>query len=404
MAQHDFAPAWLTFPTPPSSTKVSLSTEKYSESLICPDRSYSVNRRRHNSSDAFEASLGRSNSGNLGRKEKNGWRSQGRNGTVNVNHHGTCNGSGSRSRSSTFHGGKSQGHGENNFSGSVARNEDREKHKQFEAEDFPSLKPEYEQELKQNKSIAAGVWEYPLNTKSRVSRMLIIRKGMKDDFSLSGYPIATSSHIAPVKNRTDVNKGLFKKNFDPPKEQCNSQTKENRLGSAFYQESHECYRKDNSIPADLLGVSESSLKEGDNASSLHNRISTCHERDINLNFDQNEIPQGNGNIFPVQITQSSTFPQADVLSSSLEAEHRLLKEMGWQEDGENDEIYAPLTEDEMREFQTISEQMQKNGVQKKSGLAFDLKFGPWKNNIYNISVENDDTETSSSDTSDDDYV
>lgn len=36
---------------------------------------------------------------------------------------------------------------------------------------------------------------------------------------------------------------------------------------------------------------------------------------------------------------------------------RLLKEMGWQEDSENDEIYAPLTEDEMREFQVISEQV-----------------------------------------------
>jgi len=31
--------------------------------------------------------------------------------------------------------------------------------------------------------------------------------------------------------------------------------------------------------------------------------------------------------------------------------------MGWQEDSENDEIYAPLTEDEMREFQVISEQV-----------------------------------------------
>lgn len=36
---------------------------------------------------------------------------------------------------------------------------------------------------------------------------------------------------------------------------------------------------------------------------------------------------------------------------------RLLKEMGWQEDSENDETCAPLTEDEMREFQVISEQV-----------------------------------------------
>ena len=36
---------------------------------------------------------------------------------------------------------------------------------------------------------------------------------------------------------------------------------------------------------------------------------------------------------------------------------RLLKEMGWQEDSENDETCAPLTEDEMREVQVISEQV-----------------------------------------------
>lgn len=33
--------------------------------------------------------------------------------------------------------------------------------------------------------------------------------------------------------------------------------------------------------------------------------------------------------------------------------------MGWQEDSENDETCAPLTEDEMREFQVISEQVRK---------------------------------------------
>jgi len=31
--------------------------------------------------------------------------------------------------------------------------------------------------------------------------------------------------------------------------------------------------------------------------------------------------------------------------------------MGWQEDSENDETCAPLTEDEMREFRVISEQV-----------------------------------------------
>ena len=82
--------------------------------------------------------------------------------------------------------------------------------------------------------------------------------------------------------------------------------------------------------------------------------------------------------------------------------------MGWQEDSENDETCAPLTEDEMREFQVISEQLQKNGLRKngilKNGLICDFKFGPWKNSTFKPTIENDHTETISTDTSDDDDV
>ncbi|KAI1240094.1 hypothetical protein IHE44_0011543 [Lamprotornis superbus] len=150
-------------------------------------------------------------------------------------------------------------------------------------------------------------------------------------------------------------------------------------------------------------------EKDDESFSLHNSNSPHHERDINRNFE-NEIPQENGNasVTPQQIIQSSAFPQANVLSSSLEAEHRLLKEMGWQEDSENDETCAPLTEDEMREFQVISEQLQKNGLRKngilKNGLICNFKFSPWKNSTFKPALENEDSETSSSDTSDDDDI
>ncbi|KAG9488455.1 hypothetical protein GDO78_007975 [Eleutherodactylus coqui] len=360
MAQHDFAPAWLSFPTPPSSTKTALSAEKPSDSR------YNVIRRRHNSSDAFDAALGRSSGGNFGRKEKNGWRSQSRNGSENINHSGTQNGTGSRSRSGTFHGGRSHGFRDESISESDATHkEDRERRKQFEAEDFPSLNPEQDGEYNQNKSVAAGVWEYPLNSKSRPSRLLVIRKGMKDDFSLSGYPIATSSRNSAVKSGSDAPKSLEAKEASPTQDVDDS--------------------------------------------SLQNRRSTCHERDINLNFDQGGIPQGNRNSFTSrQITQSSTFSQEDVLSSSLEAEHRLLKEMGWQEHSENDATYAPLTEDEMREVQAISEQLQKSGLRRnglmKNGLSLEFRLDPWRRSTFRTTYEDDDSETSSSDTSDDDYL
>lgn len=42
-----------------------------------------------------------------------------------------------------------------------------------------------------------------------------------------------------------------------------------------------------------------------------------------------------------------------LLSSSLEAEERLLREMGWKEEDEDENFYAPLTEDEVKEFKDL---------------------------------------------------
>ncbi|XP_059689317.1 vasculin isoform X2 [Gavia stellata] len=448
MAQHDFAPAWLNFPTPPSSTKSSLNFEKHSENFSWTENRYEANRRRHNSSDGFDHNIGRPNGGHFGRKEKNGWRSQGRNGTGNINNRGGYNGGGSRARTSTFHCGKGQGLHENNVPDNESgKKEDKEVPKQFEAEDFPSLNPEYEREPNQNKSLAAGVWEYPLNPKSRSPRMLVIKKGSTKELQISGFPVVGSLHSQPPT-------------------QWKSQAKENKLGNPFPHEStysvgtfspfkstakafavsqnsvKECNRSNSSSPVDKVGQprltkltrmrtdkkseflkalkrdrveeehedeNHAGQEKDDESFNLRNSNSPHHERDINRNFE-NEIPQENGNasITSQQIIRSSAFPQADVLSSSLEAEHRLLKEMGWQEDSENDETCAPLTEDEMREFRVISEQLQKNGLRKngilKNGLICDFKFSPWKNSTFKPALENEDSETSSSDTSDDDDV
>ncbi|NXC08774.1 GPBP1 protein, partial [Orthonyx spaldingii] len=444
----------------------SLNFEKHSENFAWTENRYEANRRRHNSSEGFDPNIGRPNGGHFGRKERNGWRSQGRNGPENINRRGGYHGGGSRTRSSTFHCGKGQGLHENSVADNETfKKEDKDVPNQFEAEDFPSLNPEYEREPNQNKSLAAGVWEYPLNTKSRSQRMLVIKKGSTKELRISGFPVVGNLRSQPVRNGTgtSVYKGLVPKPVTPPAE-WKSQAKENKLGNAFPREStygvgnfspfksavkafavtqnsvKECNRSNSSSPVDKSGqprltkltrmrtdkkseflkalrrdrVKEEHEDENhdeqekdDESFSLHNSNSPHCERDINRNFE-NEIPQENGNasITPQQIIQSSAFPQANVLSSSLEAEHRLLKEMGWQEDSENDETYAPLTEDEMREFQVISEQLQKNGLRKngilKNGLICNFKFSLWKNSTFKPALENEDSETSSSDTSDDD--
>ncbi|NXP24208.1 GPBP1 protein, partial [Scytalopus superciliaris] len=449
----------------------SLNFEKHSENFSWTENRYEANRRRHNSSEGFDPNIGRANGGHFGRKERNGWRSQGRNGPENINHCGAYHGGGSRTRISTFHCGKGQGLHENVVPDNEKRKkEDKEVPNQFEAEDFPSLNPEYEREPNQNKSSAAGVWEYPLNPKSRSQRMLVIKKGNTKELCISGFPAMGSLQSQPIRNGTgtSVYKGLVPKPVTPPAKPTHwkSQAKENKLGNAFPPETaygvgnfspfkstvkafavtqnsvKECNRSNSSSPVDKSGQprltkltrmrtdkkseflkalkqermkeepedENHDVQEKDSESfNLRNSNSPHHERDINRNFE-NEIPQENGNasITPQQIIQTSAFPQANVLSSSLEAEHRLLKEMGWQEDSENDETCAPLTEDEMREFQVISEQLQKNGLRKngilKNGLICDFKFSPWKNSTFKPSLENEDSETSSSDTSDDDDV
>ncbi|NWR91981.1 GPBP1 protein, partial [Furnarius figulus] len=447
-----------------------LNFEKHSENFSWAENRFEVNHRKHNSSEAFDPNIGRPNGGHFGRKERNSWRSQGRNGPENINHCGAYHGGGSRTRTSTFRCGKGQGLLENIVPDNETRKkEDKEVPNQFEAEDFPSLNPEYEREPNQNKSLAAGVWEYPLNPKSRSQRMLVIKKGNAKELCISGFPAVGSLHSQPVRNGTgtSVYKGLVPKPVTSPAKptQWKSQAKENKLGNAFPLESaygvgnfspfkstvkafavmqnsvKECNRSNSSSPVDKSGqprltkltrirtdkkseflkaLKRDRMKEEhenenhdvqkDRESfNLCNSNSPHHESDINRNFE-NEILQDNGNasITPQQIIQSSAFPQANVLSSSLEAEHRLLKEMGWQEDSENDETCAPLTEDEMREFQVISEQLQKNGLRKngilKNGLICNVTFSPWKNSTFKPALENEDSETSSSDTSDDDDV
>ncbi|XP_074877640.1 vasculin isoform X4 [Buteo buteo] len=323
----------------------------------------------------------------------------------------------------------------------------------------PSLNPEYEREPNQNKSLAAGVWGYPLNPKSRSQRMLVIKKGSTKELQISGFPVVGSLHSHPVRNGpgTSAYKGLVPKLVTPPTKptQWKSQAKENKVGNPFphgsaygvgdftpFKSTAKCNWSNSSSPVDKVGQprltkltrmrtdkkseflkalkqdrvekehedkNHAGQKKDDESFNLRNSNSPHHERDINRNFE-NEIPQENGNasITSQQVIRSSAFPRADVLSSSLEAEHRLLKEMGWQEDCENDETCAPLTEDEMREFRVISEQLQKNGLRKngilKNGIICGFKFSPWKNSIFKTTLENEDSETSSSDTSDDDDV
>ncbi|XP_066567504.1 vasculin isoform X2 [Amia ocellicauda] len=416
MAQHDFAPAWLNFPTPPSSTKPSLNCEKQPEASVRLDNRGDVNRRRHNSSDGFESTNGRSGGGSYGRKEKSGWR--GRNGSESVNSRGGYHGGvHSRSRAGGYHGGKGKVlHESNSGENGNGKKEERDRRKQFEAEDFPSLNPEAEREVNQNKAVAVGVWEHPPNPKSRTSKMMVIKKVSKEEQG-SGYPAAGPVQPTPSKNGTGPPafkvmapkpagalpvKGSRSSSSSPVDKM--SQPRLMKLTRVRTDKKSEFLKALKQDKVDGDDLEDRNQHKGDQTLNMQNGNNSQRQRDENLNSYAAAVPRENGSVRGVtpQILRSSALPQAHVLSSSLEAEHRLLKEMGWQEESENDETCAPLTEDEMREFQAISEQLQKNGLRKngflKNGLSSDF-LGAWRNSAFKPDYE--ETETSSSDTSDD---
>lgn len=88
------------------------------------------------------------------------------------------------------------------------------------------------------------------------------------------------------------------------------------------------------------------------------------------------------------------------LSSSLEAEKRLLQEMGWHEHSDNEEGYAPITEDERNEFKIRSQQMGKNGFSRPTApIILNLIPHPVMNAITTMAIE--DAQLGSSDESSD---
>ena len=95
--------------------------------------------------------------------------------------------------------------------------------------------------------------------------------------------------------------------------------------------------------------------------------------------------------------------EREVLSHSLEAEHRLLNAMGRQEYSENYENCLCLTDDELREFHRKTEQLRRNNFGKNGFLQSQSSslFSPWRSTCR-AEFEDSDMQTSSCETSDDD--
>ncbi|XP_066864919.1 vasculin-like protein 1 isoform X2 [Kogia breviceps] len=418
MAQHDFVPAWLNFSTPQSAKSPTATFEKHGEHLPRGDGRFGVSRRRHNSSDGFfnngplrttgdswhQPSLFRHDSVDSGVSKGayagitgnlSGWHgsSRGHDGMSQRSGAGTGN---HRHWNGSFHSRKGCAFQEKPPTEiREEKKDDKVEKLQFEEDDFPSLNPEAGKQNQPCRPIGtpSGVWENPPSAK-QPSKMLVIKKVSKEDPAAAFSAAFTSpgSHHANGNKLSamvpSVYKNLVPKPVPPPSKP--SAWKANRMehkSGSLSSSRESAFTSPISVTKPVVlagGIVLSSPKESEDNSTpepKENGEEGCHQ---------------NGLALPIE-------DEGEVLSHSLEAEHRLLKAMGWQEYPENDENCLPLTEDELKEFHMKTEELRRNGFGKNGFLQSRSSslFSPWRNTCK-AEFEDSETETSSSETSDDD--
>lgn len=325
------------------------------------------------------------------------------------------------------------------------KKEDKMEKLQFEEEDFPSLNPEAGKQNQPCRPIGtpSGVWENPPCAKQSPN-MVVIKKFSKEDPAAAFSAAFTSprSHHANGSKLSamvpSVYKNLVPKPAPPPSKP--NAWKANRMehkSGSLSSGRESAFTSPISVIKPVVLASGSILsspKESPSSTTPPIEISTSRltkltrrtsdrkseflktlKDDRNGDFSENrdcdkledsstpepkengeESCQQNGLAHPVE-------EEREVLSHSLEAEHRLLRAMGWQEYPENDENCLPLTEDELREFHMKTEQLRRNGFGKNGFLLnrSSSLFSPWRSTCK-AEFEDSDAETSSSETSDDD--
>ncbi|PWA17556.1 hypothetical protein CCH79_00011311, partial [Gambusia affinis] len=323
----------------------------------------------------------------------------------------------------------------------------------FVEEDFPSLNPETTGKSgTQMRTVAphAGVWENPPVSKQMVSKMLVIKKVSKEDAGFSAG-FATAGTLPTNGSKASLTGSSVYKNLVPKPAVGPTKSTQWKAGGREITKSglhmpgrdsvftspvsaakpstpvsapqHNTQKEHPSSTTPPIDIAPSRLKlmrrgpdrkseflrtlkdEGTGELTTSSSPGTSGEGESSTPEPKaysEEVCHENG------LSYSLSDSDTEHLSSSLEAEHRLLKAMGWQEYPENDDNFLPLTEDELREFQTKTEQLKKNGMQRNGVLprtrGVTLHFTPWRS-VAEAHVEEgseSETSSSSSQTSDDD--
>ncbi|KAM4721960.1 vasculin-like protein 1 isoform 2-T5 [Rhinophrynus dorsalis] len=432
MAQHDFVPAWLNFSTPQSTKSSAGVVEKHGEHLPRGEGRLGVSRRRHNSSDGFfnngplrtpgdswhQPSLlrhdsvdsGVSKGANLGAQP--GWHgvSRGLDGTIQRGGGGSgSNGAGNaghRHRNGSALSRKTTSMQEKQPPEAREEKNAERKKLQFEEEDFPLLNPETGKQIIQSKQTGTptGVWENPPSAKQPL-KMLVIKKISKEDPSAFSAAFASPvPHLSNGGNKTNPSGPIVYKNL-VPKPAASTIKGSSSVTPPLELSISRLTRMTRRVP-DRKSEFLKALKDEQDTDPAEDRDGD------KLEEVQRQSPSDLNDLEGEHIVESchhngisgSQEEKREMLSYSLEAEHRLLKEMGWQETPENDEDCLPLTEEELQEFQVKSQELRRNGVGQNGFLRqprrCDLLFA-WRGFLTPDPSECSDTDTSSTDTSDD---
>ncbi|KAM8930402.1 vasculin-like protein 1 [Pelodytes ibericus] len=463
MAQHDFVPAWLNFPTSQSTKSSSGIVERHGEHLPRGEGRLGVSRRRHNSSDGFF------NNGPL-RTAGDSWHqpsllrhdsvdsgvSKGSNAGTQPGWHGSSRGQDGavpRGGGNGSNGAGNPGHRHRNGSAMSRKNatlqeklpgETREeknterKKLQFEEEDFPSLNPETGKQIIHSKQTGTptGVWENPPSAKQPL-KMLVIKKISKEDPSAFSAAFASPvPHLSNGGTKTSQSGPIVYKNLLPKPAVSSAKVQSAVitlpstaarnpqlpcgliLGSALSELNLYSQGIASVTPPLELGISRltrmtrrvpdkkseflKALKDEQDPDTTEDRDSDKLE-EVRNPSDLNELEAEHveGCLHYNGLTQDE---RGERPSYSLEAEHRLLKEMGWKESPENDEDCRPLTEEELREFDIKSQELRKNGMGQNGFLRQPRRCAllfAWRGPLTPDPSEGSDTDTSSTDTSDD---
>ncbi|XP_070988244.1 vasculin-like protein 1 isoform X1 [Oncorhynchus clarkii lewisi] len=323
----------------------------------------------------------------------------------------------------------------------------REDNLKFVEEDFPSLNPETTGKPgNQMRPVAphAGVWENPPSGKQMVSKMLMIKKVSKEDpgctafstgFASSGAPPINGSKALPTitSSTHSVYKNLVPKSAmvptKPPqwKPSGRDSTKPglhlsgrdsvftspvSAAKPATQLHSHNTPKErpfSTTPPIDIASSSRLKLmrrgpdRKSDFLRTLKDEVTgdlTSSSSPGTPGEGESSTPEpkaySQGVCNENGLSHSLSDSDTDHLSSSLEAEHRLLKAMGWQEYPENDDSFLPLTQEELREFQTKTEHLKRNGI-------IPLHFTHWRC-VAEAHLDDGSESETSSQTSDDDDV